>query len=218
MEQRWARLWFAATAVVVLVALVIQLLVTGSAGDGHFATPATRTLNVLVFFTIQSNILVGATSLVLALAPYRRSTAFAVLRLSGVVAIAITGVVYHTLLRGLAVLTAWGTVADVLLHSVVPVLAVFGWVAFGPRGRTSVRIATLALVFPVAWLVFTLLRGPLVDWYPYPFVDVAELGYPRVLVNVAGISLLFLLVAYGAHAADRLLTTRRPLAGEGAEP
>ncbi len=215
MEQRWGRVWFAATAAVVLAGLVIQVLVTATADGGHFATPAARVANMFTFFTIDSNVIVGVTTLLLALPGGWKpawSTVFRVFRLAGLVAITITGVVYHLLLAGLAELTAWGTVADVLLHTVVPIMAVAGWLLFGPRGRTSPRIAVLALVFPVCWLAMTLVRGPIVDWYPYPFVDVADLGYPRVLLNVTGISALFLAVAFGAVTLDRVLTARRAAA------
>lgn len=207
MEQRWARVWFAVTALAVLAGLVIQIPVTATA-DGHFATPASRVANLFAFFTIEANLLVGVAALVLVLRGDVGSTALRVLRLTGLVAITITGIVYHLLLAGLAELTAWGTAADLLLHTVVPVLAVVGWLLFGPRGRTSGRIAVLSLVFPALWLVMTLVRGPVVDWYPYPFVDVDDLGYPRVLLNVLGISAAFLAVAFGAVSIDRALTAR----------
>jgi hypothetical protein len=32
------------------------------------------------------------------------------------------------------------------------------------------------LAYPAAWLGYTLIRGASVDWYPYPFVDVSQLG------------------------------------------
>ena len=58
---------------------------------------------------------------------------------------------------------------------------------------------------PVAWLAFTLVRGPIVEWYPYPFLDVNEHGYPLVLVNVVVVALLYLAFAFGAMALDRRL-------------
>lgn len=52
-------------------------------------------------------------------------------------------------------------------------LCVVGWLLFGPRGRTVMAHVWLALLFPVGWLVFALVRGPLVGgYYPYPFLDV----------------------------------------------
>jgi hypothetical protein len=62
------------------------------------------------------------------------------------------------------------------------------------------------LVFPVAWLTFTLLRGEVVPFYPYPFVDVVRLGYLKVLINCVSVSVLFLGLAAGTAAVDRWLS------------
>ena len=108
------------------------------------------------------------------------------LRLDGVVCIAVTFVVFHVALADLHDLQGLAKVADFLLHTASPLLCVIGWLVFGPRGRTSWRTVRLAAIFPVAWLVFALVRGPLVgDYYPYPFLDVGAHGYPRVLLNCA---------------------------------
>ncbi|MBK6825986.1 MAG: Pr6Pr family membrane protein [Chitinophagaceae bacterium] len=39
------------------------------------------------------------------------------------------------------------------------------------------------LVFPAFYLTYTLIRGALVNWYPYPFVDAGNLGYVKVALN-----------------------------------
>lgn len=57
----------------------------------------------------------------------------------------------------------------------------------------------------MCWLIFTLIRGEIVDFYPYPFVDVAALGYVRVLINCVWSSALYLGVAAGAVALDARL-------------
>jgi hypothetical protein len=52
-------------------------------------------------------------------------------------------------------------------------------------------------------------RGPFAsDFYPYPFVDVADLGDARVLLNVAVVAALFLALAFGAKALDARLPDR----------
>jgi len=61
--------------------------------------------------------------------------------------------------------------ADHLLHTVVPVLAVYGWVRYGPRRLTSATVARLTELFPLTWFVFTLVRGWFVDGYPSTFID-----------------------------------------------
>jgi hypothetical protein len=197
-----ARIWFGLTAAVVAFGIIVQEFVTANSVAGHFQTPLTRALNVFAFFTVQSNLIVGATCLLLAVNPNRSSTVFRVFRLTGVVAITITGVVYHAVLRQLFDLESWALVADNALHTVVPALAVLGWLIYGPRGQTSRRIARLSVIFPVCWLLFTLIRGEIVGFYPYPFVDVATLGYARVLINCVWISALYLGLAVGATALD----------------
>jgi hypothetical protein len=207
-----ARIWFGATGAAVLFGLVVQVVVAVNAATGHFQGGAARTFNVFCFFTVQSNVIVGVTSLLLAKNPARSSTVFRTFRLSGVVAITITGLVYHSVLRGLLDLESWALVADHVLHTIVPVMAVAGWLLFGPRGLTSPRVTRLALIFPVCWLTFTLIRGEIVDVYPYPFVDVARLGYGRVLVNCVWVAVLYLGVAAAATVLDGWLA-RVPRAG-----
>ncbi|MGJ7439454.1 Pr6Pr family membrane protein [Aquipuribacter sp. MA13-6] len=208
-----ARAWFLLTAAVVVVAVAVQVPLSAAVETGYFSTPLARGLNVFAFFTIQSNLLVAASALLTALDPDRDTRLRRVLRLTSLVAITVTGVVYHSVLAGLVELSGWGYVADVAVHTVVPVLAVLGWVLFGPRGRTTWGVVALSAVFPVLWLTFTLVRGPLVGgFWPYPFVDVDELGWAQVLLNCGGVAVLLLGLAAVAHGADRLL--RRGTGGE----
>ena len=65
---------------------------------------------------------------------------------------------------------------------------------------------------PVGWLVYTLVRGALASWYPYPFIDVDAHGYGPVLLNCLGVAALTLLFALGAVRLDpRLGRSERPV-------
>jgi hypothetical protein len=213
MDARWGRAWFGLTAVCVVAGIGISLYTSARSSTVFGGSPLNRALNIFAFFTIQSNVLVGLACVLLVLDQHRTSTAFAVLRLTGVVAIAVTGIVFHVALSGLLELDTLGQTANQLQHTVVPVMAVVGWVVFGPRGLTSTRIARLTVAFPLAYMVFTTIRGPLAsNWYPYPFADVHHLGYARVTVNAVWIMLLFFAIAAGATALDaRLRPDRAPL-------
>ena len=211
MDAKWAKPWFAATSLAVLLGIVIQFFVTGPNESAFGGSTLGRVLNIFAFFTIQSNVIVGVTCLLLVLDPDRTSTVFAVFRLIGVVAITVTFVVFHVALSKLLDLETWPQVANQLQHTVVPILAVSGWVMFGPRGLTSARVVKLTVVFPLLYMVFTTIRGPLSsDWYPYPFADVHALGYARVLVNALWIGLFFIAVSAAAHALDKKLAPRDP--------
>ena len=205
-----ARVWFAANAVVVVVGLVLQLHATASLSHGFFDTDRGRVLSVFAYFTIQSNIIVLLTSAVLATRLGRRPTWFWVLRLDGVLCITVTFVVFHVALSGLQDLHGSAKAADFLLHTVSPVLCVLGWLLFGPRRHTSWEIVQGAVVFPVLWLVFALTLQHVTDGFAmYPFLDVGDHGWPRVLLNAAVVAVLFLGLAAAAHLLDRRLPGRR---------
>ncbi len=201
-NRKLARRWFAATAAAVAAGIMIQLFVTADVTGGHFTNTTSRVLNVFVFFTIQSNLLVGATTLLLAIRLERTSLAFRVFRMMGIVGITVTGIVYHVAIRAFLELDRWALVADHLLHTVVPVLAIVGWILYGPRRLTSLRVARLTVVFPLAWFAFTLTRGAIIDWYPYTFIDVNHLGYFKIAVNAMWIALLVFALAAGATSFD----------------
>lgn len=200
-----ARTWFGLTALAVLVGLVVQVSVSARLKGTQFTTTTGLVVNVFCYFTVQSNILAGATSGLLAAAPDRASTMFRVLRLAGLVGITVTGVVFHLALSGLQDLQGAAAAADLLLHTVVPLLTVLGWLVFGPRRQLSWRVARLSLLFPVLWSVLALVRGALIGFYPYPFIDVGVLGYPRVALNILAVGVLFFALASAAVLLDRRL-------------
>jgi hypothetical protein len=134
------------------------------------------------------------------------------------VAIAVTFIVFHTALSSLVDLEGWAKVAEQFLHTLVPVLAVATWLRFGPRAIVERRTTLLALIPPLVWVVFTLIRGAIIDFYPYPFVDVNDLGYARVIANTALIAFLFFGLVVGAAALDRRLTGAGETEREGFEP
>ena len=204
----WARRWFGLTALVVAVGLAVQVYDVLSGEPGHWSSVGTKLFNILFFFTIDSNILVCVATGLLALRLRRTSTAFAAFRMAGLVGITITGIVYHAVLGGLVELSGAGLVADILLHTVSPVMVVLGWLAFGPRRLTRPAAVWFSVVFPAVYFVVTLIRGPIVHFYPYPFMDVASKGYVEVLLSCLLVAVLFFAVAFGAAWLDRLLSRR----------
>ena len=173
------------TAVVATAALVLQtvLVVQGSSVLDETEVPPllTRLGRLVSYFTIQSNLLVAVTAAQLARDPFRDGRWWRAVRVAAVVGITVTGLVHFVLLRPLLDLEGLSLVADKLLHMVVPVVAVLGWLVAGPRPRAPWRDALPALAWPVAWLVWTLLVGAVTGWYPYPFLDVGAEGAGSVV-------------------------------------
>lgn len=208
-SSRWARGWFAVTALCVIAGIALSVY-TSVQTPGRFHSGVERGFNTFAFFTIQSNLIVGATTMLLALKLERPSTVFRVFRLIGLVAITITGVVYHVALARILDLDGVHQLGDQLVHTVVPLLTVLGWLIFGPRGQTSARVAGLSALFPFCWLAFTLIRGAVIGWYPYPFLDVTSLGYGKTILNCVWLSLLLLGLAAGATFLDARISAHSP--------
>lgn len=210
MNASWARGWHALTFVVVLGALLLQLVlvIDGASVLDETATPplGTRLLRLVSYFTIQANVLVAVGAAGLIRDPHRDGAVWRVVRLDAVVGIAVTGVVHWFLLRPLLDLSGANALADRMLHLVVPFLAVVGWLLFGPRPRIERGTVLRALIWPVAWLVYILGLGAVTGWYPYPFLDVGELGgYAPVLLAAGGVTVLFLACFVLAAGVDRRL-------------
>ena len=90
MSPRWARPWFAVTALCVIAGVALSVY-SAVKNPGHFHSGVERGFNAFAFFTIQSNLIVGGTTLLLAIRLDRTSTVFGTFRLIGVVAITVTG-------------------------------------------------------------------------------------------------------------------------------
>ncbi|MDH3034502.1 Pr6Pr family membrane protein [Streptomyces sp. TRM75561] len=97
-------------------------------------------------------------------------------------------------------------VAGHLLHTVLPVAALLDWLVLTPPARMHLRHATTWLLYPLAYLAFTLARGELLPGsaghYLYPFLDVARHGYRSVLANALLVGLALYAVAVLLVALD----------------
>jgi hypothetical protein len=209
---RAGRGWAAATVAAAVVGVLIQLAVviagTSTVTDEPPAELGVRLWRFVSYFTIQTNVLVIATVLPLIANPRHDGRTWRALRLAALVMITVTGLVHWFLLRPLSTLTGWEAVGDVLVHVVVPVFTVAGWLVFGPRPRIDARAVAWSLAWPIAWLLYTLVVGALTGWYPYPFLDVAEEGVGPVALTCGAITLLLTGLASACWRLDRVLRSR----------
>lgn len=201
------------TAAVAAAALLVQLVLVLLGDDGG---PVARVVRFLSYFTVESNILVAVVCALLARDPSRDSARSRVAHLDSVLCITVTGLVYVSVLRGTVELEGLALVTDFVFHTLVPIMALVGWVLFGPHGRWSLPVLRSALIFPVAYLVWTLARGAVVGEYPYPFIDVTALGYPRALLNAVAVTALFAVLSGLLLLADRRLAAARGIVPERA--
>ncbi|MER9581329.1 Pr6Pr family membrane protein [Mesorhizobium sp. M0276] len=160
---------------------------------------------VFSFFTILTNI--GAvlvyTSL-LSPAGYAWLPAFAGTRIrAGVaVSIALVFIIYAAVLAQLWQPQGLFLLCDVLLHYVTPLLFVLWWLTSGADGRTRWSDISWWVLYPVAYLIYALMRAPFAGEVPYPFLDVARNGPASVAISAAAITGLFLVLCVVAVLAD----------------
>lgn len=144
----------------------------------------TRLVRFISYFTIQSNIAVLLASLMVLRGRDLDTPAQRALRLASLVGISVTGIVYVLLLAGSDSHEGLSAVANALLHYLTPPLAVAIWLAAGPwPGLNLVDLARM-MVWPVAWIAYTLIRGAIVGWYPYDFINVDLKGAGSVATMV----------------------------------
>ena len=61
------------------------------------------------------------------------------------------------------------------------------------------------LIYPLVYLPYVLVRGASTGRYPYPFLDVGDLGLGVVLVNTVVLTIVFLILGELFVAADSLI-------------
>jgi hypothetical protein len=186
------------------VAVQYGLLVHGEGG----ANAVALSIEFFSFFTILTNIIAALALLLPVLAPRSAAAAF-LLQPTVRTAIAgymiMVGVVYYLLLLGVSGRQGWSLFFEHLLHVATPPLFVLDWLAFVDKRTVDWRVGLRALGYPLAYVGYTLVRGAATGWYPYPFLDVADLGYARVALNIGAlVGAYILLVAVMAAIGRRL--------------
>lgn len=152
--------------------------------------------NFFSFYTIQSNIIVIITLVITAMVSLGSKRPDWIDRVRGATTlyIVITGVIYHLVLRNVDVQveTDW---INLVLHTIAPLYMLIDWMLDPPRESISIRRAFVWLSFPFVYGVYSLVRGQIAGWYPYPFLNAGEHGYAQITLNMVVILVGFLLLA-----------------------
>ena len=118
-------------------------------------------------------------------------------------AIVLVGTVYHVLLRDLWDPEGLQWVADVTLHYGVPITLFVYWICFPPSQRLPIWAPLAWCIYPVIYIVYALARGELIGSYPYHFIDVASLGYSKVLLNSLGLLVVYVVIGSVVYGIAR---------------
>ncbi len=101
------------------------------------------------------------------------------------------------------------------LHYVMPVVVVIDWLVAPPRHSLSPRLLGVAVLFPLLYLAYSLIRGAFINWYAYPFINPANGGYSTVLLTCLIIAVAFVATTLLLMVLGNKLRSRVPGCGSG---
>ena len=175
-----------------LVAVGVQLFAV-TVPKGH------SFVNFFSYFTNLSNIVIGVIFIVSAIRLIARrtpTTASVAIRGAAVVYIIFVGLVFNTLLRNtdLGDLIPW---VNAVVHFIIPLAGLADWLLWPPRLRLPFRVTFLWMIFPAAYSAYSLIRGAITGFYPYPFFNPAQSGgYGGVALYCLAMLVGFFILAF----------------------
>jgi len=125
--------------------------------------------------------------------------------------ITLTGVVFFLLLRNVYHPQGMGYYANILLHYVVPVLMLLVFIFNRERKAFRYIYILTWMLYPLVYLVYSMIRGNITNVYPYPFLDLTSLSIIEVSLNSMIIAAGFGIAALLFVLADKKLLRPEPL-------
>jgi hypothetical protein len=209
-----SRICAGALAILGWTALGVELAftVSGALGKGDPMAPAL--IRFFSFFTILTNLLLALILTTSCLRPAADSFFLRPgVRTGALVYIVMVGAVYALLLSNLYHWTGLVAAADHTLHIAMPILYPLYWLTFVAKGQIKWTHALVWQFFPIVYFIYILLRGAITNIYPYPFLDVARLGYDQVVLNALGLMAAQFALGLVVAAIDHALAAQKRRSG-----
>ncbi len=167
----------------------------------HRAIPAIElTIRFFSYFTILTNALLAFYFTFQVFRPSEKFSGSDLNRPGSLTAITVyittVGLIYQIALRQIWNPEGLQMVVDELLHSVIPVLTIIYWALYEKKSLVRWKSIPKWLIYPGVYLVYILIRGGFSGFYPYPFIDVSQLGWKQALINIALLTGVFIFLSY----------------------
>ncbi|MGO1543498.1 MAG: Pr6Pr family membrane protein [Gulosibacter sp.] len=117
-----------------------------------------------------------------------------------------TGLIYALLVAEPGEMARWDLEwTNLALHRLAPVAGLIEWMLVTMTTRGSWGRPLAWLIYPVAYLVYTWIRGAIVQWYPYGFLDpTQDGGWGEVLQTTGMVLAAFLAISLLVHILGNL--------------
>jgi len=164
-------------------------------------------INMLGYFTILTNTFAATVLTILGLLPNSKiGKVFATPEIFGCVVSSMlwVGIGFHLLLSDYWSPDGMEAVSNYLNHYIVPSSLLIIWLIFPPETQISKRTPLLWEIYPVIYGAYIIIRGEIINKYPYPFFDINVIGYPKALWNGLVILIVILGIGYFVRAVVNL--------------
>lgn len=195
-----SKLFAAALALVAGATLVLRVVLKAPEAGGVVGA-----LSYLSqFFTILTNLLVFALA-VSVLCGMRVAPRLAK---SLTIAIVGVGIVYHAVLAQLLDLSGLALLADHGVHTVVPIMTFMWWMLYAPKRGLALGEVFVWTIWPLSYCGYILIRASFSGFYPYPFLNLPELGVGGLVQSILLLSLAFIMIGLGLSGLSRVVHGR----------
>jgi cytochrome bd-type quinol oxidase subunit 2 len=164
-----------------------------------------RPTEYFAFFSITSAVLAGIVLLISGVALLRgksESERQNIARLVAAVSMIIVGAVYHLLLGDAAIDPRdigydWPRIPNSIIHTYAPVLVALDYLFSVKSAKPRLRKALWVVIYPLAWLGLSLIRGLSDGWWPYWFINPgSEGGVIGMLTYIFAIAAAFIVLGF----------------------
>lgn len=197
----------AALAVISWMGVLLQFWLSINLALANGKTVGDGIISYFGYFTVLTNLFVAlAATLPLIANGSRLGNYFSkpVVLGSATTSILMVAITYHFLLRNVWQPQGLQLIADIVMHYVVPVLTLAYWLIFSPRSNLSILVPITWCLYPMSYLTYVLVRGELLQSYPYYFIDVTKIGYGETLLHSFALLIAFIILGFVVLAVTKL--------------
>jgi len=185
MEKRSARIYAFVGAAMTWFAVIVQFYLLMK--NNPAPTTLEKVLRFFGYFTVDTNILVALSFTFIALQSNSNLGRF-FRKVSTVTAITayiiIVGITYNVFLR-----STWNPQGmQKLVDEKLKWKDSFPW-----------------LIYPIVYMIYAIIFGAITKYYPYPFVDVNELGYNKALINAGLVLVIMFLLSLALIGTGKIM-------------
>ncbi len=190
---------------------IVLMLITLSGVIMQLASSSSIS-NSLSYFTIQSNLLI-----VVCLAAtlfFSRSKVGQFFSKTTVQSAITMYIIIVSLIYNFAIRTSWvqpfpQLIYDNILHVVTPLFFVIRWAVYIFNGTLKWKNGFVWLVYPLLYLFYSVVRGAIVGWYPYFFVNLNKISTGELVRNASLVLLVFLFISFLIIGVDKMLGKKK---------